>query len=354
MNQKSKDFRQEIANMFVKSLRENPKQWRKEWFDAECPKNGATERKYNGINQFVLRHLMIKHEWDDPRFMTFKQANNLGYKIKKGSKGSKVEYWMPYDIEKKKVVSWDDASKSDGANITLTSKIFTVFNGSQIEGIPEYEAEGKNYDIKPNETVDKIASSMGVSVKNDGGDRAFYRPSEDAVHVPKMENFESEYGYTSTLAHELGHSTGHESRLDRPHKNKFGSPDYAKEELVAEITSCYLCGELGIEQDEKHIDNHTAYIQNWANAIEKDPDVLMKAVKQAEQATDFMMVHGEMMSESEYKKKHDSKIKINRKSAETEHSKTDEHTETENPKKIWVEPHVRNGHKVKGYWRTVK
>ena len=154
--------------------------------------------------------------------------------------------------------------------------------------------------INANEIVNKLAFNMGVPVYFDGGDQAYYSPSKDSVHLPTMTSFNSDYAFSSTALHELAHSTGHPSRLDRKQGLFFGTPDYAYEELVAEISSCFMGVSSGVEQTESHIENHKAYVQNWANAIREKPDVLVKAIKDAQNAANYMDWKAGLITEAEY------------------------------------------------------
>ena len=170
---KTKDFRRQIADRFIKSLQENPKTWRKEWFSKRPPFNGAKGNEYKGINRLWLSHLMETNGWDDPRFMTFNQAKNKDAHVKKGEKGTHVEFWSPYDKKNKKKVTWGEFHNLEEEDRGMISSYYTVFNGSQIEGLEPYK-DGRETNAKPNEAVQKMADSMGVKVVH-GGNRAFYR-----------------------------------------------------------------------------------------------------------------------------------------------------------------------------------
>ena len=164
--------------------------------------------------------------------------------------------------------------------------------------LPKYE----NLSIKQEELVDKVSENMGVPIYFDGGDRAFYSPSEDAIHVPEPSCFESSYAYNSTVMHELAHSTGHSSRLNRNLTNVFDSNEYAFEELIAEITSCFMSAEFNGEESisKSHMDNHKAYIKSWINAIKDKPETLINAIKEAQTAAAYMEYTAELIDDVEY------------------------------------------------------
>lgn len=362
MNEKSKELRAKFANLFVNSLNDNPKAWRKEWFSIRGCFNPASKTDYRGFNRVMLTYLSEQNGWGDPRFFTFKQASEKGYKIPKGTKGSPVEFWSPYDYKRKKTLTWSEFSKYDEAdrdNVTLLARTYTVFNASQLEGVPEYK-DDRATNVKPNEAVLKMADSMGVKVVH-GGNRAFYRPSTDEVHMPKANQFSSDEAYAATLAHELAHASGAKHRLDRTQSNEFGDEDYAREELVAEITACYICSELGIEMTDDHIDNHQAYVQHWAQQVKDDPEALTRAVKGAEDGADYMMVHAGLMSKADYEKLHKKEfVNGSHEAVDSDFTEDDaammtrEELYAEGHGMIYVPPHFRKGNPVKGYYRKKK
>ena len=233
--------------------------------------------------------------------------------MKKGSKAVPVEYWYP--ILKPKAdgpaipMSWEDMKrmiKSGAASqddFFLGTKYFLVYNAEQVDGIPPLEKKTNMENIEA-DVVSQIASGMGVPIYYDGGDKAFYRPSQDAIHLPEKMFFHSQAELDATTLHELGHSTGHESRLNRNIKNIFGSESYAFEELVAEITSAFMSAYLPYDMPEVVEADHKAYVKGWIEAIKADPDVLIKAIKEAEKASDYMEEKGGLISALEYETRH--------------------------------------------------
>lgn len=288
----TKEFRKSVADMFVKGLSEEGLNWKQGWVTAGAMRNANTNSPYKGLNKFYLSMISMVRGYADPRWMTFKQIKDADYHLEKGSKGAKVEYWFPYDLKEKKGISFKERDrliaegerKSD--DFSLTARYYTVFNGDNINGIPELELT-KN-EIEPSKALEQISKGMKVEIHNDGEDRAFYRPSTDDIHLPLPEFFESDNLYNATVFHELGHATGHESRLNREQRGNFGSPDYAKEELVAEITSAFMAETTGISIEDMNMDNHKAYVNSWIESIKDDPEVLMKAISQANDAADYM------------------------------------------------------------------
>lgn len=288
----TKEFRKSVADMFVKGLSEEGLNWKQGWATTGELRNAVSNRNYKGLNKFYLKLVSMVRDYKDPRWMTFNQIRDEGYHLEKGSKGAKVEYWFPFDTIKKKGVSFEEKERliKEGErkkeDFSLVAKYYTVFNGDNISGLPEIELP-KN-EIEPSVVLEQISRGMNVEIHNDGGEDAFYSPSADNIHLPLPEVFSSDNEYNATAFHELGHATGHESRLNRDMSGGFGSSAYAKEELVAEITSAFMAETIGISPEDMNMENHKAYVNGWITSIEDDPEYLMKAISQANDAADYM------------------------------------------------------------------
>jgi antirestriction protein ArdC len=302
-------YREKVKERFVQSLQENPLTWKKEWSSNETgrPYNLSSGYAYKGLNALYLKCMEIEREYRDPRWLTFKQAAEAGYGIPKGTKMTPVEYFFMYDTQAKKTISWKEYNKltetkknevimdSGGARhsrYVLRSREHHVFNASQLEGVPELDRDFEYHQIEPSEVVKAVAAGMGVEITEKEQGRAFYSRLTDSITLPLKEQFESDYAYQTTALHELGHATGHECRLGREVSGSFGSPGYAHEELIAEIASCFMGEYLPVEAGESDISNHVAYVQNWLEAIDQDPNYLYKAIKAADQAADYMIEKG--------------------------------------------------------------
>lgn len=299
----TKEFRKSVADMFVKGLSEEGLNWKQGWATTGELRNAVSNRHYRGLNEFYLKLVSMVYGYKDPRWMTFNQIRDEGYHLEKGSKGAKVEYWFPFDTIKKKGVSFEEKErlinegKRKNEDFSLIAKYYTVFNGDNISGLPEIELP-KN-EIEPSKVLEQISKGMKVEIYNDGEDRAFYRPSTDDIHLPLPEVFSSNNEYNAVAFHELGHATGHESRLNRDQSGVFGTSAYAKEELVAEITSAFMAETTGINLEDMNMENHKAYVNGWIASIEDDPEYLMKAISQAHDAADYMQ---QFVSEKEIEK----------------------------------------------------
>ncbi len=303
---KMNKVREQISQAFLESLKENELPWQKGWL-TERPYNAASNTEYRGVNSFCLSCAAEQKGYSDPRWCTFKQAQDKGWKVKKGEHGTQVEFWSMYDTETKKKLTVRESNllkKVLGEDfyerVKPISSVYTVFNGEQIEGIPERK---RTHEPPKSEELirkrDTLIQNMGFTF-HEGGDRAFYRPGDDSVTLPQMEQFRSIYDYMSVFLHESGHATGHGSRLDRDLSGGFGSEKYAREELRAEIASAFTSQELGLgEVAAEHMDNHKAYIQSWIDVLEKEPQELFAAIRDAEKISDYLIEKGGFLPEKQ-------------------------------------------------------
>ena len=222
--EKKKSFRDIVSERFLKALEENPKEWKKGWEYSSTgrPFNIATNSLYSGVNLFWLKQQELDKGYNDPRWDTFKQIQDNGWKLQKGSKGEKVEYWMPIDRKEGRSLSWneykniedkDERLDDNSERYIIRCKIFTVFNASQIEGAGEFELKQIHNNVSPDIIIEKISTGMNVLIEEfPNSRRAYYSLNEDKIHMPLHTQFKNDYAYSSTALHELGHSTGHRSR----------------------------------------------------------------------------------------------------------------------------------------------
>ena len=296
-------LQQQLAEQFLHILEEEKLDWRKEWSGIpERPYNPISKTVYHGSNYFSLLLTSMVKGYQDPRWCTFAQIKEQGWTLKAGKgQSAKIEFWYPYDREQKKSISWQEFREVGGQindRYQLYSRAYSVYNGDMIIGIPKLEV--RQNEIQPVELVDTISRNMGVPISYHQTARAFYRPIEDRIYLPYRQQFNSEYAYASTALHELSHATGAEHRLNRKQGGEFGTEPYAYEELVAEISSCFLSSELPMGQTEEHLKNHKAYVQSWIQGIKEQPDALFRAVKDAEQAAVYLEYHGGLITLEEY------------------------------------------------------
>lgn len=288
-----KPYYEVIAERLIKQLEAGTAPFQKPWEAGEeiIPYNPTTGAKYKGANALWLS----MQGRSDPRWMTYKQAQSIGAQVMKGQKGTLIQYWKFQDT----VIAKDDNGKpildSDGKPVKKTiqldrPKVFSavVFNAEQITNLPELEKPKIDAEtaFKRHERAENIIRNFGVPIYHDQADRAFYRPSSDSIHLPKKEQFLSPDRYYAVALHEIGHATGHESRLNRDLTGSFGSESYAKEELRAEIASLMIGGELGIGHDPEQ---HAAYVGSWIKVLQDDPREILRAARDADTIKDYVL-----------------------------------------------------------------
>ncbi|MBI9112365.1 zincin-like metallopeptidase domain-containing protein [Maridesulfovibrio ferrireducens] len=281
-------YYQKFAEDIIEKLKEGTAPWQRPWKPGEYQPafNPVSGTVYRGINQVMLGTDGL----NDPRFMTYKQAESQGWQVSKGSKSRTIVFWQMSQInvvkdDKNKPVR-DEEGKILTEQVQLSKPILrfsNVFHASQIEGIPEWD--GRKISWNPDERAESILQNSGASITHDQRNRAFYGLSTDEIHLPPHAAFESSDRYYSTALHELGHWTGHESRLDREF-GPFGSEIYAKEELRAEIASWMLSSELGLGHDP---DQHLSYVENWVKVLEKDPFEIVRACQSADKIKNYTL-----------------------------------------------------------------
>lgn len=287
---KRPSFHEEFAEKIIKRLEEGTAPWQVPWHPGEtvlAPHNPASGTVYRGMNRV---HLALSG-YDDPRWMTLRQANDNGYSILPGSKSTPVVYYQ-FTEEKNKLDTdgnpvLDTDGKPEKQKVELDKPIIRfarVFNGEQIDGIPPIQLTDKAFEWEPVEKAENILAASGADIRHDQSDRAFYRRMEDAIHLPPKENFDAPDKYYATALHELGHWTGEENRLNREF-GPFGSEKYAQEELRAEIASWMLGQEIGIGHDPGQ---HAAYVRSWIKALKEDPYEIVRACRDAEKIKEYV------------------------------------------------------------------
>ena len=254
--------------------------WRKPWAAKGAHRNLVSGKQYRGVNVFLLSCSAFSSPW----WLTFNQARQKGGSVRKGEKGRRVVFW------KWLVKNQEDleSGKNQEKKIPML-RYYTVFNLDQIEGIeaPE-EAEVEMLD--PIAAAEAIVSGMPSPPKCQAGSKAAYYPASDKVTMPDFQDFHSSEEFYSTLFHELAHSTGHASRLNRKEiteTNHFGTHEYSKEELVAEMSAAFLCGESGILPAT--IENSAAYLQSWSAKFKEDKKMVICAAASAQKAADLIL-----------------------------------------------------------------
>ena len=285
------DLYTEVTAKIVKELEAGRFPWAQPWaargeaatIAAGLPKNAQTGRAYSGINILLLWGAAIENGFSGQTWLTFKQAKALGGSVMKGERGAMVVYadkFIPKD-EQVRV----EKEGGDAAFVPFLKR-YTVFNAAQCEGLPPELTAGAQplpeCDAIPR--AENLIKATGADFRI-GGDRAFYVPSQDFIRVPPQPAFFEQINYYRTCFHELGHWTGHASRLGREFKGRYGSHAYAREELVAEMASAFICASLSITPTVRHAD----YLGAWLEVLKEDNRAIFNAASLASKAAEFIL-----------------------------------------------------------------
>lgn len=286
-----RDHYQAVTDRIVAALEAGTAPWRRPWIAGArttlpgMPCNAISGRAYRGVNAMLLCMTQAAHASDDPRWMTYRQASERGWQVRAGECGTPVVFF-------KRLEARDGAGDGEeGGNDAAVRRIpmlrgFTVFHASQVQDIPDYQAP--TLDEAPwrkPEAPELIVAASGIPVRV-GGDRAYYAAAYDFIGMPPAAAFRTPEGYAATLLHELGHASGAKSRLDRDLSGRFGSHDYAFEELVADLTSCFVGSALALPCE---IENHASYLQSWLDVLKGDRRAVFKAAAAAQKAADWIL-----------------------------------------------------------------
>ena len=242
---KYSDLIQATAERMLGLMKQGTIPWRRPWDDPQAPQNGSINgpwnphsgKTYRGSNTLILRGAQLVHGYEDNRWLTYKQAASLGAQVKRGEKGQQIAYW---DFSKTGKAQEGEQPAVDGEEKSCQGPsvfVATVFNASQIDGMPEPPPPFVMPEMVRNLRVRELLDRHQPKVHHDGGNRAFYSIIADSIHMPKRAAFKDDIAFQGVLLHELAHWTGAKRRLDRDQSGRFGSQDYATAELIAELSS---------------------------------------------------------------------------------------------------------------------
>jgi antirestriction protein ArdC/phage/plasmid primase-like uncharacterized protein len=286
-----KPFFEVVAERLIEQLKAGTAPWQRPWEPGQpgafIPMNPTTGKRYKGINAI---HLMGQGRTDS-RWLTYKQAVAVGAQVRRGEKGTPIQYWKfteeqpKADEQGRPVLDAKGEPVMEEVRLERPRVFFaTVFNAEQIDGLPPRQRKEQTWDAV--ERAERILQASGAAIHHGEHDRAFYRPTTDSIHLPHKGQFPTADNYYATALHELGHWTGHSQRLDRDLAHPFGSEGYAKEELRAEIASMVLGDELGIGHDPGQ---HAAYVGSWIKALQDDPLEIFRAAAEAEKIQEYVL-----------------------------------------------------------------
>lgn len=311
--EKLTDARQALFDALLADMEREGSRWVKEWSFPHPPMNGVTGKGYGPRNTAMLMYAMRDGGFRDPRFATFKMASDKGCHIIKGSHGYPIERWKRMLVSKsdpfarlkqpKTQEEWDIAlANPDYKAEPRCVGTFTVFNAEQMENTENLVSVECFKPIEPDRVADGLVKASPCPVIETPNDEAFYLPGADKIYVPQRNQFTSVESFCRTLLHEMGHSTGHPSRLDREQCGlKQNRQKYAFEELIAELSSVFTANAIGLDlrgvDDDKPLSgdevdamsNSAAYLKGWASQLKDPGGELLKAATRASKATDYLV-----------------------------------------------------------------
>ena len=292
--------RQAIIDNLLHCIENNPKIWEKGWYSVtDSPLNGKSNNKYQGFNALYLSILASIKGYNDPRWMTFNQVKEMGGYVNAGEKASEIFFYQLYDKNTKKEfdektvegMTPEERKKYIDTNTYRPIKFYQVFNAAQCKGLPAYDKPQMSSEEQSRQInlIENVIKNSAAPISYDGGSRAYYNTKTDSIHLPKVSDFKTMQDYYATALHEIAHSTGHSSRLNRDFTGGFGSENYAVEELRAELSSVFMQLDLGLQLEGQHIENHGAYLSSWLKAVKDDKNILFKTIKDAEKISDYVV-----------------------------------------------------------------
>ena len=313
-----KKSREDLVNKIIENMEKGYIFQREKWnSNLLKPHNAYSNAYYKGSNRFRLLYEEDIKGYNDSRWLTYKQIEKINegikeedkkLKIKKHEKGTLLEKWIWQ--EKRKIID-EETEEEKEIIVDLKKPIvryFIVFNGEQIENIKPFELE-KMEETDIIRTADTFIKSSLCPIEEKVQDKAYYNPGEDKITLPPRNSFKNDKAFLGVLLHEMSHSTGHEGRIERKIRNLFGSDDYAKEELRAELASLFLLSDLGISDKETFQDNSN-YLKSWIQVLKDDPNELFKASNEAEIISEFLNYNYEKEMLLEKKKEENANYNV--------------------------------------------
>jgi antirestriction protein ArdC len=273
------DLHQQITDRIIEAMEQAQGTGKRLW-DAQpsLPLNLTTGKPYTGINTLILWAAGLKHGYNSPYWLTYRQAATLGGQVRQGERSELCVFYKPWEAEQT-----TDAGETEIRRGAVL-KSFRLFNWDQIDGIEAPATEARPAFVAIEE-AERILSASPATIHL-GGTQAFYRRTDDTIHLPERARFTSPEAFYSVALHEMTHSTGHPSRLDRTFGERFGDDAYAMEELVAEMGSAFLTAEIGILNAT--LENHADYLASWIKVLKSDKRAILTAAAAASKAHGYI------------------------------------------------------------------
>lgn len=286
------EIRQKITDQIIACMEQEggAPPWRKSWASGGLHFNASSGACYKGVNQLILA-MAPPAANGDLRWLTFKQAEYMGLQVRKGEHGTNIIKMVEVDrTEAKRHAGKEGELLAEDGSKALIMKTFTVFNASQIDGMAPMPI--RECDVTCADAVEQIIFALqdtGLKVNFGQGFQPAYYPRTDEVRIPPASEFQSLEDFHATLLHESAHASGHPKRLARLHLDaRFGSPEYAREELRAELVSCMMQGIIGLPPGPSLIESHAGYLASWLHALKNDKNEIFKAAAEAQKICDYI------------------------------------------------------------------
>jgi antirestriction protein ArdC len=287
------DIKQQITDDIIlrleKAIEEGVLPWSKSWSSGQPPFNASSGKAYQGIN-FLILLLHMQAHGGDARHLTYKQAQHMGLQVRRGERGARVIKLV--EVERKRA---RQAAGTDGEIIAeendkaLILKAYTVFNANQIDGMAPMPA--RECDVKPAEAVEAIVWGLqddGMKL-NFGHYQPAYDLRKDEIRIPTVEQFHSLDDFHATILHECAHASGHLKRLARPHMHaRFGSAEYSREELRAELSGLFMQGIIGLPPGQTVLESSASYLSSWLEVLRNDKNEIFRAAADAQRICDYL------------------------------------------------------------------
>ena len=279
-----RDLYQEITDRIIQEIESGSLPWLQPWQETGIatglPFNATSKRAYSGINTVLLWLQASDRGYSSPAWCTFKQARNAGGSVRKGERATTVVWVSPVVLKAERAKAQEEGREPGRIHVL---KAFHVFNVQQCDGLDDFQSEPLPSTWEPHTEAERIIDRTGADIRH-GGSQAFYSRASDGIALPDKGAFRTGDEYYSTAFHELAHWTGHKSRLDRDYGKRFGDQAYAREELVAEIGSAFVCGALDIQPECRHSD----YLAAWLQVLKADKRAIVTAASAAGKAADYV------------------------------------------------------------------
>ena len=281
------DLFESVTARIIQALERGTPPWVRPWSEDidSMPVNASGRRPYKGINALLLALEASSHGYPLNRWLTYRQAVELGAQVRRGERGTTVVFWKLRKIGVTADTFPSEHEPDLEERVVPLLRAFTVFNVAQIDGVPAALLQmAPRHDWSPLERAEDILRGSGATIRH-GGAQAFYSPTHDDIQLPPRQSFSSAQLYYSTALHELSHWSGHPSRCNRQLGRRFGEDEYAAEELVAELSAAFLCAHCRMDGELRH----ASYLASWLRVLGNDKRAIFVASARAQQSADFLL-----------------------------------------------------------------